>query len=144
MRLPTVRDKPVIEVRDHIDVKMGSERNFGIVFAVVFALVGLYPLVDGESVRLWALAIALAFVAIAFVYPRALTLPNKLWFKFGMFLGAIVAPVVMALVFITTVTPLGLLARLAGKDLLREKMDADAKSYWQEREQPVGTMKRQF
>ncbi len=141
---PRVRGKPVIEVRDHIDVKMGSERNFGLVFAVVFALVGLYPLVDGGDVRFWALAISLAFVAVAFIYPRALRLPNKLWFKFGMLLGAIVAPIVMALVFITTVTPLGLLARLAGKDLLREKMDADAVSYWQKREQPVGTMKRQF
>lgn len=123
---------------------MGSEKGFGIVFAIVFSLIGLYPLVHGESVRLWALVIALILLALAFLAPKTLAVPNKLWFKLGMVLGAIIAPIVMALVYFTTVAPIGLVMRLMRKDLLREKLDRNATSYWIKRDQPVGSMKDQF
>ncbi len=123
---------------------MGSEKSFGIVFAIVFSLIGLYPLVHGADVRLWALIIALVLLVLAFLAPKILSVPNKLWFKLGMALGAIVAPVVMALVYFTTVVPIGLIIRLMGKDPLREKLDKDADSYWIKRDQPVGSMKDQF
>ena len=132
------------EFESHVEVKMGSERGFGIVFAIIFALIGLYPLLHGESMRWWALVVALLFSLLAFLAPRTLSVPNRLWFKLGMALGAIVAPVVMALVYFLTVVPTGLIIRLTGKDLLREKLDREAGSYWIERKLPVGSMKDQF
>jgi hypothetical protein len=130
--------------RNHFEVKSGSEKSFGIVFAAVFLLIGLYPLMEDESVRLWALGMALVFFALAYLTPKTLALPNKLWFKLGLFLGAVVAPVVMTLVFFTTIVPIGLIMRLIGKDLLRLKLYKNAESYWIERNQPVGSMKDQF
>ena len=123
---------------------MGSEKGFGIVFAILFSLIGFYPLLHGGNVRLWALAVALILLALAFLAPKTLSVLNKLWFKLGMALGAVVAPIVMALVYFMTVVPTGLLIRLTGKDLLREKLDRNAKSYWIKRDQPVGSMKDQF
>lgn len=132
------------EFKSHVEVNMGSEKGFGIVFAIVFSLIGLYPLLHGESVRLWALVVTLVLLVLAFLAPKTLSAPNKLWFKLGMVLGAIVAPIVMALVYFTTVAPIGLMIRLTGKDLLREKLDRHASSYWIERDQSVGSMKDQF
>ena len=132
------------ERNSHIEIQVGSERSFGLVFAFVFALIGLYPLLKGGEAHLWALALALVFALLGVFVPRALAVPNRLWFKLGMLLGAIVAPIVMALVYVLTVLPIGLCFRLLGKDLLNCKLDPNAKSYWIEREQPVGSMKDQF
>ncbi len=129
------------------EVETGSERGFGLVFAVVFAIVGLYPLLKDAGVRPWALAIAGVFLGLALVAPRLLKPLNKLWFRFGMALNAIVTPLVMGLLFYVTVTPIALAMRLAGKDPLRLGFDSAAPSYWIER-QPPGpdpqTMRRQF
>ena len=76
--------------------------------------------------------------------PRVLILPNKIWFKFGMLLGSIIAPIVMALVYFITVLPTGFIMHLLGKDLLKQKLDKSAKSYWIERTEPIGSMKNQF
>ncbi len=132
------------EYKQYIEVESGSEKNFGIVFAVVFLLISLYPLVDNKDVHLWSLIISLIFFLLAYVAPKVLSVPNKLWFKFGMALGAVVAPVVMALVYFSTVVPIGLIMRLMGKDLLRQKLDKNTKSYWIERNEPMGSMKDQF
>ena len=132
------------EFKSHIGVKTGSERSFGVVFAIVFALIGLYPLLDGGGIRLWAIVVAVALLALAFLAPKTLSLPNRLWFRLGMALGAIVAPIVMILVYVVAVVPVGLVMRLVGKDPLRQKLDTKAKSYWIAREQPVGTMRNQF
>jgi hypothetical protein len=132
------------EYKQYIKVESGSEKSFGIVFAVVFLLISLYPLVDNKDVHLWSLIISLIFFLLAYVAPKVLSLPNKLWFKLGMALGAVVAPFIIALVYFTTVVPIGLIARLMGKDLLRQKLDKNAKSYWVERSLPIGSMKDQF
>ncbi len=132
------------EYKQYIEVESGSEKNFGIVFAVVFLLISLYPLVDNKDVHLWSLIISLIFFLLAYVAPKVLSVPNKLWFKLGMALGAVVAPVVMALVYFSTVVPIGLIMRLMGKDLLRQKLDKNTKSYWIERNEPMGSMKNQF
>ena len=132
------------EYKQYIEVESGSEKNFGIVFAVVFLLISLYPLVDNKDVHLWSLVISLIFFLLAYVDPKVLSVPNKLWFKLGMALGAVVAPVVMALVYFSTVVPIGLIMRLMGKDLLRQKLDKNTKSYWIERNEPMGSMKDQF
>jgi len=128
----------------HIEIKSGSERGFGIVFALVFAVIGLYPLWGGGEVRIWALVISLLFLVPALFVPRILAVPNRLWFRFGLFLGAIVAPIVMALLYLAMVTPTGLIMRLLGKDLLNQKIDKEASSYWIERDEPVRSMKNQF
>ncbi len=132
------------EYKQYIEVESGSEKSFGIVFAVVFLLISLYPLVDNKDVHLWSLIISLIFFLLAYLAPKVLSIPNKLWFKLGMALGAVVAPVVMALVYFTTVVPIGLIMRLMGKDLLRQKLDKNTKSYWIERNEPMGSMKDQF
>jgi hypothetical protein len=128
----------------HIPTKQSSPKSFGIVFSVVFLVVSLYPLINSEGIRLWALSISAIFLLLAFLSPQVLDLPNKLWFKFGILLGSIIAPIVMALVYFLTVLPTGLVMRLLGKDLLRQKLDKNAKSYWIERSEPMGSMKNQF
>ena len=128
----------------NVEVKMGSERSFGIVFAVVFVLIGLWPLLGGEEVRLAFVGAALVFLALALFAPRVLRVPNRLWFRFGLLLGAIVAPVVMALVYVTTFVPIGLVLRLRGKDLLKMKFDREVASYWIERTDKPQSMKKQF
>ena len=132
------------EYKQYIEVESGSEKSFGIIFAIVFLLVGLYPLVNNKDILLWPLITALIFFLLTCVAPKVLALPNKLWFKLGLALGAIVAPVVMALVYFTTVVPIGLIMRLMSKDMLRQKLDKNIKSYWIVRDQPMGSMRDQF
>lgn len=129
------------------EVQIGSERSFGIVFFIVFGVVGLWPLKGGGDVRPWALGVALAFLAAALVAPRVLRPLNLLWFKFGMLLHHVVTPVVMGLLFFVTVTPVGLLMRATGKDPMRLKRDPAAATYWLRRDPPgpaPETMKNQF
>jgi predicted membrane metal-binding protein len=129
------------------DVKMGSERGFGFVFAAVFAIIGLWPLIGGEPVRIWALGVAVAFVAVALIYPRALRPLNILWFRFGLLLYKITSPIVMAVMYYIAVVPVGLLMKVFAKDPLQRKFDPNAKSYWIDREPPgpePESMKRQF
>jgi hypothetical protein len=128
----------------HFDVKRSSERSFGIVFAIVFFLVALYPAVTGGEVREWSLIIAVAFLNLAFIAPKALTIPNKLWFKLGLFLGHGAGFISMGIVYLTTVLPIGILIKLLGIDLLCLKVDKKATTYWVARKQPIGTMQDQF
>ncbi|MBV1896043.1 MAG: hypothetical protein KUG70_06265 [Rhodobacteraceae bacterium] len=129
----------------NVQVRVGSERSFGVVFACVFFIIGVWPFVfGGGDFRLVFLAIAVVFLALAFVAPNTLRVPNRLWFKLGMLLGAIVAPIVMALVYLTTFVPIGIAVRLLGKDLLSTKIDPELESYWIAREKQPGSMKQQF
>jgi hypothetical protein len=132
------------EVDSHIEIKQGSEKSFGIVFSIVFLIVALYPLINSNEFHTWALVVSVVFLLLTFTVPQVLSLPNKLWFMFGTLLGSIVAPIVMALVYFITVLPIGLIMRLLGKDLLKQKLDKNAKSYWIERDEPIGPMKNQF
>ena len=132
------------EFKGHTDVKMGSERSLGIVFAIVFVIVGLWPLTGDGDPRIWALGIAAVFLALGLIVPRWLAPLNKLWFKFGMVLSAIVSPIVMGLLFFVAVTPTALIMRARKYDPLKRKLDRQAPSYWIQREQPVGTMKNQY
>ncbi len=132
------------EIISHISTEQGSEKSFGTVFSIVFLIVALYPLINSENPRSWALVVSVVFFLLGFIAPRLLTLPNRLWFKFGILLGSIIAPIVMALVYFITVLPTGLIMRLLGKDLLKQKLDKNAKSYWIKRSEPMGSMKNQF
>jgi len=130
--------------KDSFREDFNSSKSFGIVFSVVFLIIALYPLTSSERVSILALIVSAIFLLLAFVAPNLLSLPNKLWFKFGMLLGSIISPIVMALVYFITVLPTGIIMRLLGKDLLKQKLDKNAKSYWIERSEPMGSMKNQF
>jgi len=142
------KSSPVLEAHGHSGpVQMGSERSFGIVFAVVFALIGVWPLKAGGDLRLWALGLAVAFLAVAFVAPGLLKPLNLLWFKFGLLLHKIMTPLIMGLLFFLTVTPVGMLMRATGKDPMRLKRDPTAATYWISRDPPgpkPDSMKNQF
>ena len=132
------------EIASHVSTEQSSEKSFGVVFSIVFLIVALYPLINSEGLRIWALVVSIIFFLLAFLAPKILVLPNKLWFKFGLLIGSIVAPIVMAFVYFVTVLPTGLIMRLLGKDLLKQKLDKNAKSYWVKRSEPMGSMKNQF
>jgi hypothetical protein len=125
------------------DIKISSNRSFGIVFFIVFLIISLYPLLNSEPIRIWFLIIALIFLVMGLINSKILTPLNKLWFKFGIILGKIVSPFVMGIIFFLVVTPIGLIMRLFGKDLLNLKFNGN-KSYWIEKSGPKSTMKNQF
>jgi len=134
----------MLETTSHIYMKQSSEKSFGIVFSIVFLIVALYPLINSEGLRIWSLIVSIVFLLLAFIVPKILVPPNKLWCKFGVLLSSIVSPVVMALVYFVTVLPTGLIMRLLDKDLLKQKLDNNAKSYWIERSESMGSMRNQF
>ena len=128
-------------------VTVGSERAFGVVFAVVFAIIAAWPLTDGGDIRAWAAIACGAFLVVSFLVPGLLKPLNIIWFKFGLLLHRIVNPLVMGFLFFLTITPIALLLRLFGKDPLQRKLDPNAESYWIERTPPgpaPETMKNQF
>ena len=122
----------------------GTEKSFGVLFSIVFLVIALYPLSASEDPYIWAFIVSGVFLLLAFVAPKTLFFFNKLWFKFGILLGSIIAPIVMALIYLTTVLPTGIIMRILGKDLLRKRFDKSANSYWIERRISMGSMKNQF
>ena len=125
------------------DIKIGSNRSFGIVFFVVFLIIATYPLINGDELRLWSLIISIIFLFLGLVNSKILNPLNKLWFKFGIFLGKIISPLVMGIIFFLVVTPIGLLMRLLNKDLLNLRFNNNS-SYWIEKTEPKSKMKNQF
>jgi predicted membrane metal-binding protein len=128
-------------------VKAGSDRGFGLVFAGFFALVSLLSWHRDHRGWHYTLPLAVAFLVIAYTYPKVLAPLNRLWLKFGLLLYKVMNPLVLGLLFFVTITPIGLIMRAFGKDFLRLRMDRGAKSYWIEREPPgppPQSMKNQF
>ena len=126
------------------EIKLGSNRSFGIVFFIVFVLIATYPLLNQEEVRIWSLIISFLFLFLGLLNSKILTPLNKLWFRFGLFLGKIISPIIMGLIFFLVVTPIGLLMRLFGKDVLNLKLNKKKSSYWIEKTGPKSKMKNQF
>ena len=124
-------------------IKLASNRNFGIVFSVVFLLISIYPLINDENIRYWSLLISLIFLILGILNSRILTSLNIIWFKFGLFLGKIFAPLIMGIIFFLIVTPIGLIMKFFKKDLLNLKFNKD-KSYWIKKTGPKSKMKNQF
>lgn len=121
----------------HTEVEDSSDRSFGIVFTVVFLIIGLWPLMgEVPGVRWWAIAVAAVLLAVALVRPVLLAPLNRLWARFGLLLHKVVNPLVMGLLFFVTVTPIGVVMRLFGKDFLHLKLDPAADTYWIERDPP--------
>ena len=135
------------DLRRDDTIETSSDRFFGLLFFAVFLIIALWPLLKGRPVYPVPLGIALTFLAVALIVPRWLAPLNRLWMKFGELLHRIVSPVILGIMFFGVITPVALLLRLAGKDLLRTKFDRDATSYWIPREPPgpeKSSLKRQF
>ena len=121
----------------------GSNKNFGIVFFIVFILIAVWPLIDGQSLRVWSLIVSLIFLVLGLLNSKLLNPLNLAWVKFGKILGKVVAPIVLGVVYFIIITPIGLFLRLTGKDLLQTKFSKN-NSYWIKREKNIGPMKKQF
>ena len=123
--------------------KIGSNRSFGIVFSIVFLLISIYPLLNNENLRIWSLIVSLIFLILGLLKSKLLTPINILWMKFGLLLGRIISPIIMALIFFAVVTPIGIIMRALRKDILRLKKNKQ-ESYWIKRETKKTNMKHQF
>ena len=123
------------EIRD--EIKGSSDRSFGLVFTVVFLLIGVWPWLFGETgVRIWAMTVCGALLVVSIVLPRILAPANRAWARFGLLLHKVVNPLVMGLIFYLTVTPTGLIMRGLGKNPLKLKREPEADSYWILRDPP--------
>ena len=123
--------------------KKNSNKSFGVLFFIVFLLIALWPLVNGDSLRVWSLLIAVIFLVLGLLNSKILNPFKKIWIKFGEILGKVIAPLVLSIVYFIVITPIGLLLRIFGKDLLGIKF-LKKKSYWIKRDKDLGTMKNQF
>ena len=125
------------------NIKTSSNKSFGIVFSVVFFIISLYPLVNQEDMRIWSLVIAVIFFILALLNSKILTPLNKIWTRFGIFLGNFISPIVMGIIFFFVVTPIGLLMRLFGKDVLNLKKNKFS-TYWIKKTNQKSSMEKQF
>jgi hypothetical protein len=125
------------------DIKISSNRSFGIVFFIVFLLIAFYPLINQGDIRIWSVLISLLFLILGIINSKILTPLNKVWFKFGIFLGKIISPIIMGIIFFLVVTPIAFLMRMLNKDLLNLKFNKKS-SYWIEKTDLKSTMKNQF
>jgi len=125
------------------DLKIPTNRNFGIVFFIVFLLIGLWPLINKEDPRYWSLIISFIFLILGLLNSRILNPLNYLWYKFGIFLGNIISPIVMGIIFFLIVTPIGIIMRFLKKDILNLRKSSK-KSYWIKRKDSKTSMKKQF
>jgi len=125
------------------DIKISSNRSFGIVFFLVFFIIALYPIINNGEVRIWSLVISIIFLVLGVANSKLLSPLNKLWFKFGIILGKFISPIIMGIIFFLVVTPIGLIMRILRKDVLNLKY-SNNKSYWIEKTGPKSKMKNQF
>ena len=128
---------------EYNDIKISSNRSFGVVFFVVFLLIALYPLLNNNEIRLWSLIISVLFLILGILNSKILSPLNKIWFKFGLLLGKIISPIIMGVIFFLVVTPIGFIMKLLGKDLINLKFNNE-KSYWIQKSGPKSKMKNQF
>lgn len=133
-----------MDLKFNNNIKISSNRSFGIVFFVVFLFIALYPITYSEDIRIWSLIISFIFIILGLLNSKILTPLNKLWFKFGVILGKIISPIIMGIIFFLVVTPIGLTMKVLGKDLLRLKFNKKDNTYWIEKNGPKSKMKNQF
>ena len=125
------------------EIKIGSNKSFGIVFFLVFLLIAIYPLINYEGLRIWSFIISIIFLFLGLINSKFLTPFNKLWFKFGLLLGRIVSPVIIGIIFFFVVTPTAFIMRIIRKDLLNLKFNKSS-SYWIKKGNTKTSMKKQF
>ena len=125
------------------EIKISSNRSFGIVFFIVFLLIALYPLLKANDLRIWSLFISFVFLVLGLINSKILTPLNRLWFKLGLLLGRFISPLIMWVIFFVVVTPIGIIMRLLNKDLLNLKYNKK-ETYWIDKSGPKSKMKNQF
>ena len=125
------------------NMNKSSNKSFGVVFFLVFLVIGLYPLLNDGNIRILFIIISFLFLILGLINSKILTPLNKAWFKFGIFLGKIISPIVMGIIFFLVVTPIAFLMRILKKDLLNLKYNKNS-SYWIEKTDPKSIMKNQF
>ena len=125
------------------EVKIGTNRSFGIEFFIVFLIIAIYPFLNQGELRLWSLIVSIIFLILGLLNSKLLLPFNKIWFRFGILLGKIVSPLVMGIIFFFVVTPIGILMRILKKDLLNLKFNKKT-TYWIEKNGPKSKMKNQF
>ena len=125
------------------DIKLPSNRNFGVVFCIVFMIISLWPLLSQNEIRIWSLTISIIFLLLGLINSTLLTPPNKLWFKFGILLGNIISPIIMGIIFFFVVTPTGLLMKIFKKDPLNLKKNNN-NTYWTDKDNSNNSMRNQF
>ena len=124
-------------------IKLPTNRNFGIVFFVVFLIIAIWPILNENDIKLWSLIISLIFLILGIANSKLLTPLNKIWFKFGIFLGNFIAPIVMGFIYFVVVTPTGLIMKALGKDLLNLKKN-NKETYWIKKDNSNNNLKNQF
>jgi|TARA_B110000971_G_scaffold209156_1_gene234993 hypothetical protein len=125
------------------NIKIGSNRSFGLVFFAFFLIIAIYPLTTGGNLKYWSIILSLVFLILGLLKSSILSPLNKLWFKFGLLLGSIISPIVMGIVFFIVITPISLIMKILGKDLLNLNKNKN-NTYWIEKTGPKSTMKNQF
>jgi len=125
------------------EIKISSNRSFGIVFSIFFSLVGIYLLLNNSSVYYWSFLISLIFFILGLFNSKILGPLNQIWFKFGILLGKVVSPIVMGIIFFLVITPIAILLKIFGKDVLKLKLNNN-ETYWIEKNEPKSDMKKQF
>ena len=123
---------------------MSSNRSFGLLFFIVFIIIGLWPLKNDLELNYIFIGISIIFLILGLMNSKILTPLNKIWVKFGEFLGRIIAPIVMSLVYFVILTPVSLIIRLFGKDLLGLKFLKEKETYWIKRKKSLTSMRKQF
>ena len=124
-------------------IKLPSNRNFGIVFSIVFLIIGIWPILNQNEIRIWSIIISLIFLILGLINSKFLSSLNKAWFKFGLILGSVIAPIVMGIIYFLVVTPTGLIMKALGKDLLGLKRNKN-NTYWLEKDNSNNNLKNQF
>tara|TARA_X000000368_G_C22832174_1_gene623820 strand:- start:60 stop:449 length:390 start_codon:yes stop_codon:yes gene_type:complete len=124
-------------------IKISSNRSFGTVFFIVFFIISVWPILNDENIRIWSLVISVIFLGLGLINSSLLTPLNKIWFKFGIFLGNFISPIVMAIVFFLVLLPTGIIMRILRKDILNLKYSSKS-TYWIEKQKYKSTMKNQF
>ncbi len=120
-----------------------NNKGFGVLFFIVFLIISLWPLLDGNNLRIWSLLISLIFLILGFLNSKVLNPLKRIWIKFGEILGRVIAPIVLFVIYFVVLTPISFLLKIFGKDLLRIKL-SNKKSYWIKRDEDLGSMRNQF
>ena len=126
------------------EIKTSSNKSFGLVFFVIFIIIALWPLLNDGNIRIWSIIVSIIFLILGLLNSKILTPFNKLWMRLGALLGIIVSPIVMGVVYFGIITPIGLIMKLFGKDVLNLKLDKNKKTYWTLKKKIPSKMKDQF
>ena len=127
-----------------VDNSVSKKNNiiFGMIFFLLFLVIGLYPLKSDGDIRIWSIVLSLVFIIITIIKPNLFTFLNKLWIKFGILLGKIVSPIIISFIFFFLVIPTGIFVRILKKDIMGLKRRKS--SYWINRDNKLQSMKKQF